>query len=87
MLSGAACGLLPLLLLLGGVAVALAMKTFSRLALLALGVVPLLVTLLDTITKVILAPWLPSCLSAGLLCSLVSAAAPDPAPRRVAVCR
>ena len=47
MLSETACGLL-LLLVLGGVAVALAMNAFPRLALLALGAVPLLVTLLAT---------------------------------------
>ena len=49
MLSGTACGVL--LLLLGGVAVALDMYVFPRLALLALGAVPLLVTLLATHTR------------------------------------
>ena len=50
MLNGTACGLLLLLLLLllGVLAVALAMNAFPRLALLALGAVPLLVTLLAT---------------------------------------
>ena len=45
MLSGTACGLL---LLLGSVAVALYMNAFPRLALLVLGAVPFLVTLLAT---------------------------------------
>ena len=49
MLSGTACGLLLLLLLLlWGMALALAMNAFPRLTLLALGAVPLLVTLLAT---------------------------------------
>ena len=48
MLSGTACGLLLLLLLLGGLAVALALNAFPRLALLALGAVPVLVTLIAT---------------------------------------
>ena len=101
MLSGTACGLLLLLLLLGGLAVALAMTTFPRLALLALGAVPLLLTLLTTNkTLVVLVPTvslcfppsglgtrLPSCLSAACPCSLVSAAATDLASRRFAVCR
>ena len=48
-LSGTACGMLLLLpLLRGGVTVALAMSAFPRLALLAMGAVPLLVTLLAT---------------------------------------
>ena len=47
MLSGIACGLL-LLLLLGGVDVALAVNAFPRFVLLALGAVPLLVSLLVT---------------------------------------
>ena len=45
MLTGTACGLL-LLLLIQGLAVAPAMNAFPRLALLALGAVPLFVTLL-----------------------------------------
>ena len=50
MLNGTACGLLLLLLvlLLGVLAVALAMNAFPRLALLDLGTVPLLMTLLAT---------------------------------------
>ena len=47
LLSRTACGLL-LLLLLGGLAVALTMNAFSRLTLLASGAVLLLVTLLAT---------------------------------------
>ena len=67
MLSETACGLL-LLLVLGGVAVALAMNAFPRLALLALGAVPLLVTLLATNkTLVVLVPTVPLCFhSSGL---------------------
>ena len=105
MLSGTACGLLELLLLmlllLGVLAVALAMKAFPRLALLTLGAVPLLVTLLATnktlvslvptvrsaFTPSVLALWLPSDLSAALPRRLVPAAATDLASRRVAVCR
>ena len=45
MLSGTACGLL---LLYRGLAVPLAMDAFPRLTLLALGAVPLLMTLLAT---------------------------------------
>ena len=62
MLSGTACGLLLLLLLLlGGVDVALAMNAFPRLALLALGV-PLLMTLLATNkTLVVVVPAVPLC--------------------------
>ena len=61
MRSGTACGLL-LLLLLGGLAVALAMNAFPRLARLALGVVPLLVTLLATNkTLVVIVPTVPLC--------------------------
>ena len=58
MLSGTACGLLLLLLVVVGVlAVALAMNAFPRLALLALGAVPSLVTLLATNkTLVVLVP-------------------------------
>ena len=69
MLSGIACGLLMLLLLLhGGLVVALAMNAFPRVALLALGAVPLLVTLLVTNkTLVILVPTVPLCFhSSGL---------------------
>ena len=65
MLSKAACGLLLLLLLLlllGVLAVALAMNAFLRFALLALGAVPLLVTLLATNkTLVVLVPTVPLC--------------------------
>ena len=100
-LSGTACGLLLLLLLLlqlRDLAVTLAMNAFSRLALLSLGVVPLLVTLLatnkasywrfrSTFTPAVLGLWFASWLSAALPCSLVSAAATDLASRRFAVCR
>ena len=56
MVSGTACELL-LLLLLGGLSVALAMNAFPCLGLLALGLVPLLVTLLATNrTLVVLVP-------------------------------
>ena len=55
MLSGTACGLL-LLLLLGGLAVALAMNAFPCLALLALGLVPLLAILATNKTLVVLVP-------------------------------
>ena len=63
MLSGTACGLLLLLLLLlGVVAVALVMNAFPRPALLALGAVPLLSTLLATNkTLVVLVPTVPLC--------------------------
>ena len=95
MLSETSCRLL--LLLLGGVVVAMAMNAFPRLALLTLGAVPLLVTLLaankhsllsyrwfrSAFTPVVLAIWLASCLSAALLSSLVSTAATDLASRRV----
>ena len=58
MVSGTACGLL--LLLIGGLSVALAMNTCPRLALLALGLVPLLVTLLaPNKTLVVLVPMVP----------------------------
>ena len=61
MLSGIACGLL-LLLLLGGVDVALAVNAFPRFVLLALGAVPLLVSLLVTNeTLVVLLPTVPLC--------------------------
>ena len=101
MLSGTHCGLLLLLLLLGGVDVALAVNAFSRFALLALRVVPLLVILLATNRAlVVLVPTVPlcfharslgtlvrSCLSAALPCGLIPAAASDVASRRVAICR
>ena len=59
MLSGTDCGLL---LLLGGVAVALVMNAFPRLALLTLGAVPLLVTLLAANkTLVVVVPAVPFC--------------------------
>ena len=62
MLSGTACGLLLLLLLLGVLALALAMNAFPRLAPLALGAVPLLVTLLATNkTLVVVIPTVPLC--------------------------
>ena len=79
------------LLLLGGLAVVLIMNTFPRLALLALGAVPLLVTLLaankthcflvPTVLlyvrpAAVLAPWLPLGLSPTLPCGLVPAGAP-----------
>ena len=100
MLSGTACGLL-VLLVLGGLAVALVMNAFPRLVLLALGAVTLLVTLLATnktlvvvvrrfrsaFTPVVLGLWLPSCLSAALPCSVVPATATNLASRCVAVCR
>ena len=60
MRSGAACGLLLLLLLLGGLAVALAVDAFPRHALMALGAVPLLVTLIATNqTLVVIVPTVP----------------------------
>ena len=89
MLSGTACRLM--LLLLGGVAVALAMNAVPRLALLTLEAVPLLVTLLaankthcflvPTVLlyvrpAAVLAPWLPLGLSPTLPCGLVPAGAP-----------
>ena len=80
---------------------AVAVKAFPRLALLALRAVPLLVILLATNkTLLVLVPTVPlsfhsrslgtlvrSCLSAALPCSLVPAAATDLASRRVAICR
>ena len=78
MLSGTACGLLLLLLLLmllllGVLAVALAMNVFLRLALLALGAVPLLVTLLATDeTLVSLVPTVPLCFHPSGLGTLAS---------------
>ena len=75
MLSGTACGLLLLLLLLlGGLAVALAMNTFPRLALLALGAVPVLVTLLATNETLVFVPTVPLCFhpsGRGTLASVV----------------
>ena len=60
MVSGTACGLLLLMLLIGGLSVALAMNAFPRLVLLALGLVPLLVTLLaPNETLVVLVPMVP----------------------------
>ena len=57
MLSGTACGLPLLLLLLGVLAVTVTMNAFPRLALLVLGAVPLLVTLVATNkTLVVLVP-------------------------------
>ena len=59
MLSETVCGLL---LLYGGLAVALAMDAFLRLTLLALGAVPLLVSLLATYeTLVVVVPTVPLC--------------------------
>ena len=50
------------MLLLGGLAMTLAMNASPRLALLAVGAVPLLVTLLDTKKKlVVLVPTVPVC--------------------------
>ena len=100
MLSRTSCGLLPLLLP-GGMAVALARNAFHRLALLALGAVPLLVTLLSTNeTLVIIVPTAPPCINpsdlGSLACvlfvssmpwSLVSAAGTVVESRRFAVCR
>ena len=83
--------MLLMLLLLGVLAVALAMNAFPRLALLALGSVPLLVTLLATNKThwflvptvllyvrpaAVLAPWLRVGLSPTLPCGLVPAGAP-----------
>ena len=105
MLSGTAHGslllLLLMLLLLGVLAVALAMNAFLRLALLALGAVPLFVTLLVTnkhslfsyrrfrsaFTPAVMTLWLASCESAALPCRLVATAATDIASRRLAVSR
>ena len=101
MLSGTDCGLLLLLLLLGGLDVALAVNAFPRLAPLALRAVPLLVILLATNrTLVVLVPTVPlcfhsrsldtvvrSCLSAALPWNLVPAVATDLASSRVAICR
>ena len=79
------------LLLFGGLDVVLTMNTFPRLALLALGAVPLLVTLLaankthcflvPTVLlyvrpAAVLAPWLRMGLSPTLPCGLVPAEAP-----------
>ena len=73
MLSETACRLLLQLLLVGGLAVALAMNAFPRLALLALGAVPLLLTLLATNkTLVILVPTVPLCFHSGGLGTLAS---------------
>ena len=58
MLSGTICGLL---LLYGGLAVALAMDAFPRLTLLALGAVPLLVSLLATYETLVVVPTIPLC--------------------------
>ena len=59
MLSGTACGLL---LLYSGLAAALAMDAFPRLTLLALGAVPLLVSLLATYeTLVVVLPTILLC--------------------------
>ena len=74
MLSGTACGLLLLLLLLGVLAVPLAMKAFLCLTLLALGTVPLLVTLLAANeTLVVLVPTISLCVHTGGLGTLASA--------------
>ena len=65
--------LLLLLLLLGVLAVALAMNAFLRLAMLALGAVPLLVTLLATNeTLVVLVPTGPLCFQPSGLGTLAS---------------
>ena len=103
MLNGTACGLLLLLLplLLGGLAVALAMNAFPPLSLLALGAVALPGTVLTTNqTLVVTVPTVPlrfnasglgtlvsSFWSVALPCSLVSAAATDLASCPFAVCR
>ena len=73
MLSGIDCRLLLLLLLLGGLAVALAMNAFPRLALLALWAVPLLMTWLATNkTLVVLVPTVPFCFHSSDLGTLAS---------------
>ena len=77
MQSWTACGSLPLLLLmmllLGVLAMALVINAFPRLALLALGAVPLLVTLLATnITPVVLVPTVPLCFHPSGLGALAS---------------
>ena len=74
MLSGTACGfLLLLLLLLGNLAVALAINACPRLALLALRAVQLLVTVLATNeTLVIPAPTVPLCFHSSGLGTLAS---------------
>ena len=76
MLCRTACGLLLLLLLmllLGVLAVALAMDAFPRLDLLALGSVPLLVTLLATNeTLLVLVPTGPLCFQPSGLGTLAS---------------
>ena len=65
--------MLLMLLLLGVLAVALAMNAFPRLALLALGAVPLLVTLLTTNKKlVVLVPTVPLCFHPSGLGTLAS---------------
>ena len=72
MLSGIARGLL-LLLLLESLAVALTMDAFPHLALLALGAVPLLVTLLATNkTLVVIVPTVPLCFHPSGLGTLAS---------------
>ena len=73
MLGGTACGLLLLLLLLGSVAVTLAMNAFPHHALLAVEAVPLLVTLLATNkTLVVLVPTVPLCFHSSSLDTLAS---------------
>ena len=68
MLSRTACGLL---LLYGGLVVALAMDTFPRLSLLALGAVTLIVVLLATHeTLVVAVPTVPLCFHTSGLGSL-----------------
>ena len=60
MLNGTVCGLL---LLYRGLAVALAMDAFPRLALLALGAIPLLAYLLATYETLVVVPTTPLCFS------------------------
>ena len=73
MLGGTAGGLLLLSLLLGGLAVALAMNAYPRLALLALGAVPLLMTLITTNkTLIVLVPTVPLCFHSSGLGTLAS---------------
>ena len=77
MLSETAYGSLLLLLLMmllpGVLAVALATNAFPRFALLALGTVPLLVTLLATNkTLVVLVPTVPLCFHPSVLGTLAS---------------
>ena len=65
--------MMMMLLLLGVLAVALAMNAFPRHVLLALGAVPLIVTLLATNkTLVVLVPTVPLCFHPSVLGTLAS---------------